>query len=169
MNRYKPLIEKTKKSEAYWISPQRKILPMGDSKHIKEVIKNPGAFGYTEEELKKIYAKHDEIYGIEGTAREEIILALIQKDWIRIRKYTKPYRWTANIKLYTDSVKDILEFWAAEMIEAGYSPNDDVLIDTVNSNKVITLLELSKEILYNENETPKHSDHYKFINSVFEF
>jgi len=135
-------MQKTQKYNAWFISPSGALMPMGDSLHIKEVIKNPEYFGYTLQEIQTIYDEYNETLGTEEKAREKILLSLIQKGWIRARKFYRPDRWTVNVHELNSSVKQNLQEWAKELINNGYSPNEDVVIDTPTCRKIYTLQSL---------------------------
>lgn len=155
MKLYNSLLENLKKSEAYWISPKGKILPMGNSNHITEVINNPEAFDLTLDKIKAIYNKHNEKLGIEGKAREEIIKSLITKNWIRIRKYIRPDYWSVNINKLDNRTKNYLQYWASEMIKISYGLYSDVYIDSPIFKKKYILNDLRTDILYNESKRSK--------------
>lgn len=143
------MINKNKfKAEAFWISPKGKILPVKESsRHILDVIKAPKKFGYTTKELKNLFFNHGEEYGIEGKARELIIKDLISKGWIRIRKYTRPDRWTVNVPNFSDRTIVQLRAWASKMIKAGWGKYGDVYIDTLNDKRRYSLDEISSGIV----------------------
>jgi hypothetical protein len=115
------------KSGGYLISPRGEILPLApDSSHIREVVKNPHAFGYTCQEIEDIFSIYNEPIGTEGKARQKIIRDLITRRWIRIRRYTRPDRWTVNLPHFNDRTRDILKHWADLMIQVGYSRHEEV-------------------------------------------
>ncbi len=116
---------------------------MGESKHITEVIKSPGAFELTEEEIRSVYEKYNEPFGIEGKAREEIILELIRKGWIRARRYTRPDRWTVNLSCMNDYNKYLLKQWAGTMLQAGYGEHEEISLDQPGGRETVTLKELT--------------------------
>ncbi len=165
--------EKIAGEEAYWISPTGKLLPMSKmDRHIAEVIKNPKAFGYTIEEIQAIYDKYGETMGsgMEGKAREEILLALVKQGWTRIRKYTRPDRWTVNVNRLNNRVKDTLQFWASRMLELGHGRYSDVYIDLPMGRKHYTIEDIKNDVLY-MTENKKRDKRYKIkvIKSVFDF
>jgi hypothetical protein len=73
-------------ARAHWISPAGEVLPV-QRKHINEVITNPSRFGMSREQIEEVYARHHEPLGLEGKAREEIIVTLVDRGWIRVRHY----------------------------------------------------------------------------------
>jgi len=68
------------------ISPNGEIVSVGDT-HIDAIIKNPSKFGLSASEIEKTYEKYNEPMGIEGKAREEIIINVVKRGWIRVRRY----------------------------------------------------------------------------------
>jgi hypothetical protein len=70
---------------AFWISPKGQIFDV-DYRHIEDIFSEPERYGFTRKELEKTYKKHKEPLGLEGNAREEIMLNLIRRGWIRVRK-----------------------------------------------------------------------------------
>lgn len=119
------------KAEAYWINPNGQFMAV-DTSHIQKVIENPEEFELSHSEIQGIYNEELEELGIEGKARERIIIMLIQKGWIRIRQYPKRSSWTVNINEMNKHVIYILKSWANEIINAGVSCNDEVIIDSPN-------------------------------------
>jgi len=71
---------------AFFISPDSIIIPVYIN-HITTVFMNPEIFDYTAEEVRAIYKKHNETLGLEVKARKEILTALIERKWIRLRCY----------------------------------------------------------------------------------
>ena len=101
--------------EAYWISPHGKAIRVSTN-HIRAVIGNPESYGYTKEKIEKIYKNHGEKVGTEGDAREEIVLDLVRRGWIRMRQYLGRSDYIAlNVRdLGTktiDRVTDFFEGW----------------------------------------------------------
>jgi hypothetical protein len=94
-------------SNAYWISPSGKIVPVGQT-HIREVLDNPEAFGTTQEEVDTIYKRHKEKKGIEGKAREEIMTAMLIRGWIRIRYNSREDAYSIELNKLSAKSKDYL-------------------------------------------------------------
>jgi hypothetical protein len=69
---------------AYWISPKGEIIYV-KTNHIAEVIENPEKFGFTIEFIEYVYKHYNEKIGTEGKAREQLMIALFNQGWIRIR------------------------------------------------------------------------------------
>lgn len=102
---------------AYWISPSGKVVDVGTN-HIDVVIKNPSVFGLTDEKIKETYLKYGEKMGSEGQAREELIIWLVKKGWVRVRRYRNE-GYSVNIGRMSKKVKDILFSWASKLINTG--------------------------------------------------
>ncbi|AEF86586.1 hypothetical protein TREPR_1898 [Treponema primitia ZAS-2] len=113
---------------AYWISPKGKILGLSEwETHIKKVIENPAAFGYTKENIQAIYDSYHELLGTENAAREEIMKDLLNSGWIRIRNNGSFY--TIQIAKLSKNSKDYIFDWAANLI-SWVGPLTGVLIKT---------------------------------------
>jgi hypothetical protein len=90
------IFEATMLKGAYWISPKGEIIDVPNL-HIDVVIQNPEKFGITKDIIQQIFDKHNEHMGVdEGFAREEIMLELLKKGWIRLRFLPKNYTWTVQ-------------------------------------------------------------------------
>jgi hypothetical protein len=75
--------------------------------------------------------------GVEGKARREILLLLIDQGFIRIRRYKN--HWKVNIKdLHKDTTAQYLFRWAKSMIEASDEPLIEVFIEQSNGDVIKT-------------------------------
>jgi hypothetical protein len=74
-------------SDAYFIHPTGKIIPVEYGKHINELLRKPEQFGYTREHIFDVHKKYNERPGIEGKAREELLNNLIDNGWGHARVY----------------------------------------------------------------------------------
>ena len=79
---------------ACFISPAGEIVEVGTS-HIAKVIRTPEPFGLTMETIEKTYEKYSEPVGLEGQARKEILVKIIEKGWIRARRYRE--HWSVTV------------------------------------------------------------------------
>ncbi|MFA6294160.1 MAG: hypothetical protein WC637_20385, partial [Victivallales bacterium] len=70
---------------AYFISPRGKIIPVTRGKHIDQIISEPITFGLLVKDMVSTYKRHNETFGHEGFARDEIIAGLFRKGWVRVR------------------------------------------------------------------------------------
>ena len=84
------------KAEAYWISPTGKIFDV-EYLHIVEILNSPEKFGLTRNEVEAVHKKHNEPYGSEGKARDEIMIDLIEDGWMRVRYIPKQDSWTVQL------------------------------------------------------------------------
>ena len=75
--------------------------------------------------------------GLEGRARREILLHLIDQGFIRIRKYKN--HWKVNVKdLYADTAAIFLHRWAKLMVEATNDFYIEVIVEQRNGVVVKT-------------------------------
>lgn len=104
---------------AYWISPKGNIMEV-DSRHIHSIIAHPELFGMTRAQIMAAYRKRGEHLGQEGNAREDIMVRLIRKGWIRVRYVPQQYLVTAQLsRAYhkSGSHVPVLTSWAREMMK----------------------------------------------------
>jgi len=147
--------------QSYFINPQGKIISCGASSHISMIISYPEKFGLNKEYIDKIYNKYNEPIGIEGKAREEILMDLFKKGWIRIRRYVNNF-WSINVIKLTKKNKDYIQEWASKILTGfmGYIEKDrymPVKIQTSTSIIEYTVSQLSKDILYKNNESKEYN------------
>jgi len=152
--RLKEYINEGSNSTAFFISPYGKLVETGARKHINMVIDYPEKFGLTKEYINDIYQKYGEKMGIEGKARNDILTLLIKQGWIRIRLYPNKF-WTVNVPRMNRKVKDYLHDWASKMIDK-FSADKFMpvrIMDTAKYNKQMTIIDISKDKLFNESIT----------------
>ena len=143
---------------AYWISPKGEIINVAQN-HIATVIENPETFDLTFEKIKEVYDSYGEPIGLEGKAREEIMLELIRNGWIRIRRYANKF-WSINTPRLSKKVKDNIFDWASRITENGifgYKEKDifmPVKIDTSLGEVVkdMTVKDILSSALYESYE-----------------
>lgn len=100
----------------FWLDPKNGDVILVD-KHINAILDHPEVFGFTREELQSIYDKYGERYRREGNAREEILKMLIDKGWIRVRKYYgRMHRITINVPELSRDIKDTLVVFAMRLL-----------------------------------------------------
>ena len=97
-------------SNAYFISPRSKIIPVLHGTHIRQIESEPRTFGLTETYLNKTRMKYDEPRGHEGYARKEIISGLFVKGWIRVRFEEEGNLIFETTNFTTARLKHILNF-----------------------------------------------------------
>ena len=141
-------------SKAYWITPDNEILDIGLGTHIDMIIKYPDKFNLTKESIITTYQKYNELIGIEGKARYEIIMQLLADGFIRARLYPNQY-WSISAEKWDSRTKAALAKWAEvakQVKNAGRYM--DVVITTKNQvikNYIVEDLMLNKHIIENEN------------------
>ena len=101
------------KYDAYWVNPNGKIIGV-DMRHIGYVRDNPQEFKLTHDYIKKVYDKYGERYGIEGKAREEIMVQLMKDGWIRIRNNRNV--WTIQVYNLDKRAKDNIWEFAQNLV-----------------------------------------------------
>lgn len=128
---------------AYWISPKGEIMVVQRGKHISDVIAYPEKFGFNKEFIEYVYNFYNEKIGTEGKAREQIMITLFNKGWVRIRRYKN--FWSINVKRLAGKTKDYVTIWAKKVLKGlnGFKEDDyyiDVKID--QKNKPIKTVQL---------------------------
>jgi hypothetical protein len=103
---------------AFWISPQREVL-LVKSCHVATVISHPETFGLTLESITECYARHGEPLGMEGKARTEIILQLVELGWIRIRRY-RTSGYSVNVAHRDFRTMQLLGEFTATLLTTGW-------------------------------------------------
>ncbi len=118
--------------DAYWISPKGKVLPFSQfSTHINQVISNPKKFGETDLTIKASYDKFNEKMPHEGKGREEIIVRILKRGYIRIRKYTS---WSIQLNKLNQKQDDYIWAWSKSIKTD--DPYADVSIHELMGNKM---------------------------------
>jgi hypothetical protein len=128
-------------TQAYFISPFGSLIYVITS-HIDTVIKDPEAFGCTDEEIKRIYDGFGEPIGLEGKARSFILKRLIQKGWIRIMKYNN--HWVVSLNNINSHVNYCLCSWAEKLLKKDVSGKTEdkyaeVYIKAFESSTITTM------------------------------
>jgi len=106
---------------AFWISPEGEVMSI-DGNHIESIHKDPEKFGFNKEEIEDIYAKHGEnpkYSGMEGKAREELMVDAMNRGWIRIRRYNRPDFYSIQTGRHDKSFQRRLTDWVMGMIQSG--------------------------------------------------
>lgn len=121
-------IKESVDDEAFWVKGDT-IYALNGKTHIDYVLANPEKFGYKREDIEKIYKKYDERLGVEGKARDEIIMNLFSKNWIRVRKYTRnPFYWSIQTGSWIKNKKTIINFVLWAITEEIMKPNADARV-----------------------------------------
>jgi hypothetical protein len=115
---------------AYWLSPKNELISVKDN-HISLVITNPEKFSLSKKYINDKYASYGEPVGQEGKAREDIITELVNRKWVRIRRY-KDY-WSLNVANTQDrKTENLMAEWALGMLNGDYGEKEkDKYIDVV--------------------------------------
>lgn len=135
-----------KASIGLFISPRGEIFSVRDG-HISTLIADPEKFGLTTEKIRNAYSRHGERIGIEGEARKELLLKVVQNGWIRLRRYPN-HHWSATLSSLTPSVRKLMRDWAEKMLAGtgGFKEPDrymPVKIDTSEGQTYCTIGELA--------------------------
>lgn len=79
--------------------------------HIEDVCDNYEIFGLSKEYIQSLYDLYHEEWGTEGKAREQIMIELMEKGWIRIRETISRdgSKWTIQFDDYKKRKKDLQE------------------------------------------------------------
>ena len=107
---------------AYWISPEGEVISIGHGYHIENILKDPEKFGFTKDQIEEVYAKHGENpkhMGMEGKAREELMIDAMNRGWIRIRRYNRPDFYSIQTGRHDNSFRRRLADWVMSMIQSG--------------------------------------------------
>ena len=106
------------RADAFWFDG-RNVYDT-DSTHIRDVLNAPERYGMTKQELVERYKAHGEKIGQEAKAREEIILELTRKNWIRARHYRKPHDYwsltVGDMRRQKAQIEDFI-FYAMENLD----------------------------------------------------
>jgi len=133
---------------AFFISPSGEIIYVGTT-HIAQVISNPEKFDMSFEAIEKIYQQYGERIGLEGKARREILIFLINHGWIRLRRYRE--YWKVNLNDLNTTNRQYLKKWAKMIMKGdhGFKESDkwiDIVIDQPDKEPLI----LEAEYLSNQ-------------------
>jgi hypothetical protein len=101
-------------SVAFFLSPAGQLVNVPQN-HISTVIADPERFGLTREEIDAVYEEYGERVGVEGEARKELLLRVINHGWIRIRRYRN--YWSVTAPSLSPPVWERLQCWAALTLE----------------------------------------------------
>ncbi len=101
-------------SVAFFLSPAGHLIRVPVN-HISTVIADLKMFGLTFQGIRAVYDRHRERVGIEGEARREILLKVIENGWIRIRRYPNRH-WSVTASNPFPSVRKKLQRWAVKML-----------------------------------------------------
>jgi hypothetical protein len=108
---------------AFFISPRGEIVGTPQT-HIQQVITKPEKFGFNDDIIDYIYNFYSEPKGLEGKAREQILISLLNQGWIRLRR-SKNF-WTAQLKKLDGKSRKHISQWAGALLDGklGYNEID---------------------------------------------
>jgi len=143
---------------AYWYKNGKLISTTG--LHISEIIGNPEAFGLTKKYIEDTYKKYDERMGIEGKAREEIMIEAMKNGWIRIRinRTRSGNNWVIQFADFNKQKKDLkglIEYFLLDKKEMkkydivhflSYDGKTDEEYDDYYGKGIMTFLEALKKV-----------------------
>jgi hypothetical protein len=140
---------------AFFISPTDDVIHV-PLNHISTVIGDPKTFGLTRQEIQAAYDNQGERVGVEGEARRELLLRIIDKDWIRIRRYRNFYSVTA--KDLSSWVNIRIQDWAGKMVSgtSGFRETDlhmPVRISTPDAQVVFSIRDIAQGHMIRLEET----------------
>lgn len=119
---FENVIEEGGMKAAFFISPKGEIVYTPIS-HIAQVTGNPEKFGLDRSFVEYVYNFYNERMGQEGKARDQILLSLFKKGWIRLRRYRN--FWSVNVSNYTSKVKTYLQKWANMLVSGKLKFRED--------------------------------------------
>ncbi len=131
------------KIEAFWILPDGQIIIVPRT-HIQTVIENPFLFNLSSNYIVSKYEMENEELGVEGKAREQIILELIQDNYIRIRYYPRRSSWTINVHELNIKSLNTLKKWSWFIVGNGFSKYDLLNIDLPERKLILPIEDLIK-------------------------
>jgi hypothetical protein len=122
-------------SKAYWILPDSEIIDIGIvHTHISYIIAHPARFNITKEKIIDRYNKYNEVIPVEGIARKQIIMDLLNQNYIRIRQYKN--HWAISLFVLDEITKKRLSKWAdLTMTIPNSDKYADVIIQTYGAKK----------------------------------
>lgn len=125
---------------AYWISPKGKYMEP-TLYHIGAIVNEPEKFGETQQTINDTFDKHNEhVTGkAEGKARNEIMKRVIERGFIRLRKYNtrRMQHWSIELHKMTRKKAQYISDWAKWAIEKKITTDlyaDVKVVDISNFN-----------------------------------
>jgi hypothetical protein len=136
---------------AYWITPDCQVIPVISS-HIETIIDHPDIFHVPLDQITSAYAKHHEVVRTEGKAREEIIIDVVKKGFVRVRRYTHPREeyWSINVNEINADSMDLIQQFFGLICQGEFGCQEidheiPVVITAFNGHQRIRLAELVKD------------------------
>ncbi len=136
---------------AYWITPDYKVIPVSTS-HIEMIIDHPEIFHVPYEIISAVYARYGETVRTEGRAREEIIIDVVKKGFVRVRRYVRRQNeyWSINVSHLNDAAMAMIQQFFGLICQGklGYKEIDkeiQVVITSLDGRQTFRLAELVKD------------------------
>lgn len=85
------------------VDPSGEIVPLYGGGHIQTVLAKPELFGLTLADIQAVYDKYGEHLGIEGKARDEILVDTFKQGWMRVNYYDRNDKFIINAWTYDDA------------------------------------------------------------------
>lgn len=99
-----------------WLSPKGDYTRVRTN-HVADIISEPSKYGVTSKFIQGLYGKHNERMGVEGRAREELILLVLRTGWVRIRNYRN--YWSVTVDRLTRRVSTNIRNWVETFMQNG--------------------------------------------------
>ena len=120
----------------YWIDPDGEVKRLPGGRHIDQMIANPERFGLTREEIIERYREEGEPVGLEGRARERLIVEAVERGFIHIRLDLRR-GWTVTVSDEGPNVSAALCDWAEEAArEAWAGPDTRVRLQLLRTGQI---------------------------------
>jgi hypothetical protein len=103
-------------SSGQFISPHGKMLRI--DRRISEIVRHPEFFGIKAHDLEHLFQQYHEPVGSMGSARQEILIALRQRGWLRVRRY--PEGFTVKAAYHDLGTRERITAWAQGVLEGAY-------------------------------------------------
>ena len=130
----------------YWIMLDGSVRQVATS-HVAELIRDPAAFGWTRSELEACYARHGERLGLEARAREELVVATVQRGFVRIREHIgrEGHSWNLTIKALDEASLALVAGWIRGLAPS-WKVRAPATIYVVEAREPVTWAELASVV-----------------------
>ena len=134
------------------VNPEGEIVPLENGGHIGTVWTHPDWFGFTTEYLKSVYEKYGEQEWTEGKARDEILIEVFKKGWLRVNYKDRNDRFLINAWAYDAPTIGRLKQFARRAANGAFGqkfPYSDVIVTFYkdNSQKMANMEDLARGII----------------------
>ena len=116
---------------AFWVHSKKNVIEPVDRTHVQAIIADPEKYGFSEQSVRQIYEEFEEELGSEGgDAFEEVIVKVLERDWIRVRRYVdQPVASRNGTVLFTvrdfDAQQSDIDNFLLDALEIGEIPIHD--------------------------------------------